>query len=54
MFSYIYYVGAYDDFSIDPVSGEVILSGKLDFDARNQYVIEIVAFDGGQPSLSGR
>ena len=46
-------VGAYDDFAIDPESGEVRLNGDLNYDTRAQYVIEIVAFDGGQPSLSG-
>ena len=47
-------LGAYDDFSIDPKTGEVRLSGELDFDTRNLFLIEIAAFDGGEPSLTGQ
>ena len=46
--------GAYDDFAIDSTTGEVRLSGKLNFDTRAAYQIEIVAVDGGEPSLSGQ
>ena len=45
--------GAYDDFAIDATTGEVTLSGKLNFDTRPEYQLEIVAVDGGEPSLSG-
>ena len=45
--------GAYDDFAIDPKTGEVTLSGKLNFDTRKHYELEIVAVDGGEPTLSG-
>ena len=45
--------GAYDDFAIDETTGEVTLSGKLNFDTRPEYQLEIVAVDGGEPSLSG-
>jgi hypothetical protein len=45
--------GAYDDFAIDPQTGEVTLSGKLNFDTRAEYELEIVAVDGGTPSLAG-
>ena len=45
--------GAYDDFAIDPSTGEVTLSGELNFDTREYYELEIVAVDGGYPSLSG-
>ena len=45
--------GAYDDFAIDPSTGEVTLSGKLNYDTRSRYELEIVAMDGGEPSLSG-
>jgi len=45
--------GAYDDFAIDPNTGEVTLSGKLNFDTRKHYELEIVAVDGGEPSLTG-
>ena len=46
--------GAHDDFRIDAKTGEIFLSGELDFDSRSQYLLEIVAFDGGEPSLTGR
>ena len=46
--------GAYDDFAIDPSTGEVTLSGELNFDTREYYELEIVAVDGGYPSLSGK
>ena len=39
--------------AIDPKTGEVTLSGKLNFDTREHYELEIVAVDGGEPSLSG-
>jgi Cadherin domain len=45
--------GAYDDFSIEPKSGEVRLTRRLNFDTRQSYEIEIVAVDGGDPSLTG-
>ena len=51
--SYRIQKGAYDDFAIDPNTGEVTLSGKLNFDTRSSYQLEIVAMDGGEPSLSG-
>ena len=35
------------------MTGEVTLSGKLNFDTRAEYSLEIVAVDGGEPSLSG-
>ena len=45
--------GAYDDFAIDAETGEVRLSRRLNYDTRPTYEIEIVAVDGGEPSLSG-
>ena len=45
--------GAHDDFAIDPNTGIVTLSGKLNFDTRQYYELDIVAEDGGQPKLSG-
>jgi len=45
--------GAYDHFAIDPITGEVSLSSQLNFDTRQSYQIEIVAVDGGEPTLSG-
>ena len=46
--------GAYDDFAIDSNTGKVTLSGELNFDTREYYELEIVAVDGGYPSLSGK
>ena len=45
--------GAHDDFAIDASTGIVTLSGKLNFDTRQYYELDIVAEDGGQPKLSG-
>ena len=45
--------GAHDDFTIDPENGLITVSGRLDFDRRAKYVMEVVASDGGSPSLSG-
>ncbi len=45
--------GAYDDFAIDSVTGLITTSGELDYDRRDSYAMEIVAVDGGIPSLSG-
>lgn len=45
--------GSFDDFQIDSKTGVVIISKKLDFDGRNNYIMEIVASDMGTPSLSG-
>lgn len=46
--SYRIMKGAYDDFKIDPITGEVFVSRKLNFDVRSSYEIEIVAKDGGR------
>ena len=45
--------GAYDDFAINKQTGEVTLSGQLNYDTRAEYTIDIVAMDQGEPSLSG-
>ena len=45
--------GAYDDFEIDAASGLVSTTRPLDYDRRDQYVLELVAVDRGVPSLSG-
>lgn len=45
--------GSYDDFQVDPTSGLVTISNELDFDRREDYKIEIIAYDQGVPSLSG-
>lgn len=45
--------GGYEDFSVDETSGLVQVANKLDFDKRSQYAIELIAVDGGIPSLTG-
>ncbi|XP_034936764.1 cadherin-87A [Chelonus insularis] len=45
--------GAFDDFVIDETTGVVTISGKLDYDTRNSYHIEVIALDSGTPSLTG-
>ncbi|XP_012283433.1 cadherin-87A [Orussus abietinus] len=45
--------GAFDDFAINDTSGVVTVSRKLDFDKSNTYHIEVIALDGGTPSLTG-
>jgi hypothetical protein len=45
--------GAYNDFEIDPETGFVVISNKLNYDRRDKYTLELVAVDKGVPSLSG-
>ncbi|KAK0157779.1 hypothetical protein PV328_011474 [Microctonus aethiopoides] len=45
--------GAFDDFKINETTGIVTVSGKLDYDTRNSYHIEVIALDSGTPSLTG-
>ncbi|XP_074114366.1 cadherin 87A [Cotesia typhae] len=45
--------GAFDDFVINETTGLVTVLGKLDYDTRNAYHIEVIALDGGIPSLTG-
>ncbi|XP_063989387.1 cadherin-87A isoform X2 [Diachasmimorpha longicaudata] len=45
--------GAFDDFVINETTGMISVSGNLDYDTRNVYNIEVIALDGGIPSLSG-
>ena len=45
--------GAYDDFAINAVTGQITLNGELDYDRRDSYSIEVIAVDGGTPSLTG-
>ncbi|XP_024937586.1 cadherin-87A isoform X2 [Cephus cinctus] len=45
--------GASDDFAINSSTGAITVSRKLDFDERNTYHVEVIAFDGGTPSLTG-
>ncbi|KAJ8670760.1 hypothetical protein QAD02_002019 [Eretmocerus hayati] len=45
--------GAFNDFAVNEMSGEVFVSRKLDYDRRNTYHVEVIAFDKGSPSLTG-
>ncbi|NXO14012.1 PCDAB protein, partial [Oriolus oriolus] len=44
---------ASDSFSIDENSGDIRLTGTLDFEAVNLYDLNIKATDKGTPPLSG-
>lgn len=43
--------GAFDDFSINETTGLVYVSKKLDYDTRNSYHVEVIAFDAGKKKL---
>ncbi|XP_066591300.1 cadherin-87A [Prorops nasuta] len=45
--------GAFDAFSINSTTGAVSVFKKLDYDDRNTYQVEVIAFDKGTPSLTG-
>ncbi|KAG5343409.1 CAD87 protein, partial [Acromyrmex heyeri] len=45
--------GAFDDFTINETTGVVTVSRKLDYDEKNTYHVEVIAFDKGTPSLTG-
>ncbi|XP_011882059.1 PREDICTED: cadherin-87A [Vollenhovia emeryi] len=45
--------GAFDDFAINETTGVVTVSRKLDYDEKNTYHVEVIAFDKGTPSLTG-
>ncbi|XP_043681793.1 cadherin-87A [Vespula pensylvanica] len=45
--------GAFDDFAINETTGVVTVSRKLDFDDKDTYHVEVIAFDKGTPSLTG-
>lgn len=53
--SYRIQKGAFDDFYIDPKTGEVTVKSetKLDYDRRKEYNIEVIAVDGGSPTHTG-
>lgn len=40
--------GALDSFTVDNMTGLVTVSSKLDYDKRNTYRIQIVAYDMGK------
>lgn len=39
--------GAFDDFAINETTGVVTVSRKLDYDEKNTYHVEVIAFDKG-------
>ncbi|XP_059080013.1 cadherin-related tumor suppressor-like [Tigriopus californicus] len=41
-----------DTFTLDPKTGVIILSGALDFETIEHYVLMATAVDGGQPALT--
>lgn len=43
--------GAFDDFAINETTGVVTVSRKLDFDDKDTYHVEVIAFDKGDYSL---
>lgn len=46
--SYLVQRGAFEHFTVEPESGVVRVSARLDYDRRPQYVVEIVAVDAGE------
>lgn len=46
--------GSFNDFHIDNRSGLLTVAKPLDYDVRPNYTLEIVAYDKGVPSLSGK
>ena len=40
--------GAFNDFAVNETSGAVYVSRKLDYDQRNTYHVEVIAFDKGK------
>uniref|UniRef100_A0A8D1BBP9 Cadherin domain-containing protein n=1 Tax=Sus scrofa TaxID=9823 RepID=A0A8D1BBP9_PIG len=45
--------GLKSKFSIDPLSGEITVTGPIDFEERNAYKIQVEATDKGLPPLAG-
>lgn len=45
--------GSFNDFAIDNKTGILTIARPLDFDTRQKYNIEIIAYDKGIPSLTG-
>ena len=50
--SYRIQKGAFDDFAINETTGIVTVSRKLDYDERDTYHVEVIAFDGGISDFS--
>ena len=40
-------------FSLNPLTGEIVLLSELDFETKSLYLFSVVANDSGSPSLSG-
>lgn len=40
--------GAYDDFGVDNQTGDIRIISKLDYDRRNNYIVRLIAVDGGK------
>ena len=50
----VYMLFGYNDtFEINSTTGEIFTSSILDYETQQQYTLEVVATDGGTPSLSG-
>lgn len=45
--------GSFNDFTIDNLTGVLTIARPLDYDIRQKYSVEIIAYDKGIPSLSG-
>ena len=39
-------------FAVEPATGQVVITGALDYETQQQHLITVVATDGGQPPLS--
>eukprot|EP00794_Sanderia_malayensis_P006804 gene6804-7572_t len=46
--------GENDTFAVNQMTGEIRLSRRLDYEKMPNYILELIAFDYGQPSLSSR
>ncbi|XP_063226687.1 cadherin-87A isoform X2 [Bacillus rossius redtenbacheri] len=51
--SYAIQTGAFEDFAVNNETGLLTISGKLDYDRKNTYAIEVIAVDNGVPRLTG-
>lgn len=49
----IYSLAMSEDFAINSVSGAITVNEELDFEAQENYVLEVVATDRGQPARNG-
>lgn len=45
--------GSFNHFAIDPITGLIYTSSKLDFDQHSNYAIKTLAIDKGTPALTG-